>query len=232
MRVRKSEIFSGNKNGGYSANADGLDRVRDGTVGGETLGEIEGNLDDCINGCPPFQVLMEGRVVADSCMNLTEGNFFKKRSVRFTPMVCACKFLKSIRENLLAIDHHDVEFVQRRKEVVSRKSKSVSEVVDRIVMRCEEEQLGAFLVAANLSSNVVRQSGSHSDYITDILWKKFVAPSGQAGRPVEKAIPRTVVGYILDVPQGVWPPVVQGEGLHNDQRPQFVQRHIANEGSA
>ena len=191
--------FTGNKNGGYSANADGLDRVRDGTVGGETLAELEGNLDDCINGGPPFQVLMEGRVVADSCMNLTEGNIFKKRSVRFTPMVCACKFLKSIRENLLTVDHHEVEFVQRGREVVSRKPHSVNEVVDRIVMRCEEEQLGAFLVAANLFSNIVRQSGSHSDYITDILWRKFVAPRGQAGRPVEKAIPRTLLSYILDV---------------------------------
>ena len=123
---------------------------------------------------------MEGRVVADSCMNLTEGNIFKK-SVRFTPMVCACKFLESIRQNLLTVDHHEVEFVQRGTEVVRRESKSVNEVVDRIVMRCEDEQLGAFLVAANLSSHAVRQSSSHSDDITDVLWRKFVAPSGQAG---------------------------------------------------
>ena len=191
--------FTGDKNGGYPANAYGLDRVRDGTVGGENLGEFEGNLDDCINGGPPFQILMEGRIVADSCMNLTEGNIFKKRSVRFTPMVCACKFLESIRENLLTVDHHEVEFVQRGREVVRREPESVNEVVDRIVMRCEDEQLGAFLVAANLSSHVVRQSSSHSDDITDVLWRKFVAPSDQAGRPVEKAIPRTVVGYILDV---------------------------------
>ena len=91
--------FTGNKNGGYTTNADGLDRVRDGTVGGETLGEIEGNLDDCINGGPPLQVLMEGRVVADFCVNLTSGNIFKKGSVRFTPMVCACKFWKSKGES-------------------------------------------------------------------------------------------------------------------------------------
>ena len=153
-------------------------------------------MDGSTMGGPPVQVLMEGRVVADSC---TEGNIFKKRSVRFTPMLCACKFLKSIRENLLTIDHQEVKFVQRGREVVSRKAKSVNEVVDRVVMRCEEEQLGAFLVAANLSSNIVRQSGSHSDYITDVLWRKFVAPSDQAGRPVEEAIPRTVVEYILDV---------------------------------
>ena len=179
----KVRNFTGNKNGGYSTNADGLDRVRDGTVGGETLGEIEGNLDDCINGGPPLQFLMEGRVVADYCVNLTKGNIFKKRSVRFTPMVCACKFWKSSRENLLTVDHYEVEFVQRGREVVRRESQSVNEVVDRIVVRCEDEQLGAFLVAANLSSHVVRQSSSHSDDITDIIWRKFVAPSGQARRP-------------------------------------------------
>ena len=33
-------------------------------------------------------------------------------------------------------------------------------------------------------------------------------------------------------PQGVWSPVVPGEGLHNDQKPRFVQRRIVNEGSA
>ena len=142
---------------------------------------------------------MEGRVVTDSCVNLTEGDIFKKRSVRFTPMICACKFLESIRENLLPVDHHKVEFVQRRREVVRRESKSVNEVVDRIVMRCEDEQLGAFLIAAHLSSHVVRQSSSHLDDITDVIWRKFVAPSGQAGRPVEKAIPRAMVGLILDV---------------------------------
>ena len=142
---------------------------------------------------------MEGRVVADFRVNLTKGNIFKQRSVRFTPMVCACKFWKSSREKLLTVDHYEVEFVQRGSEVVRRESQSVNEVVDRIVVRCEDEQLGAFLVAANLSSHVIRQSGSHSDDITDIIWRKFVAPSGQAGRPVEKAMPRTVVGYILDV---------------------------------
>ena len=161
---------------------------------------------------------MEGRVVADSCMNLTEGNIFKKRSVRFTPMVCACKFLESIRENLLTVDHREVEFVQRGREVVRRESKSVNEVVDRIVMRCENEQLGAFLVAANLSSHVVRQSSSHSDDITDVLWRKFVAQNN--GR------------IHFGCPQGVWFPVGPGEGLHNDQRPRFVQRRIVNEGSA
>ena len=49
-------------------------------------------------------------------MNLTEGNIFEKRSVRFTLMVCACKFLKRIRENLLTIDHHEVEFIQRGRD--------------------------------------------------------------------------------------------------------------------
>ena len=147
-------------------------------------------------------------------------------------MVCACRFLKRIRENLLTIDHHEVEFIQRGREVVSRESKSVNEVVDSIVMRCEEEQLGAFLVAANLSSHVVRQSGCHSDDITDVLWRKFVAPSGQAGRPVEKAIPRTVVGYILDVHRAFGLQLFRERVFIYDQRPRFVQRRIVNEGSA
>ena len=72
------------------------------------------------SGGPPLQVLMEGRVVADFCVNLTKGDIFKKRSVRFTPMVCACKFWKSSRENLLTVDHYEVEFVQRGREVVRR----------------------------------------------------------------------------------------------------------------
>jgi len=62
---------------------------------------------------------MEGRV-ADFSMNLTEGNIFEKRNIRFTFMVCACKFLKRIRKNLLTIDHHEVEFIQKGREIVSR----------------------------------------------------------------------------------------------------------------
>ena len=104
-------------------------------------------------------------------------------------MVCACKFWKSSGENLLTVDHNEVEFVQRGREVVRREPQSVKEVVNRIIVRCEDEQLGAFLVAANLSSDIVRQSSSHSDDSTDIIGRKFVAPSGQAGRPVEEAIP-------------------------------------------
>jgi len=90
---------------------------------------------------------------------------------------------------LLTVDHNEVEFVQRGREVVRRKSHSVKDVVDRIVVRCKDEQLGAFLVTANLSSYVVRQSSSHSDDVTDIIWRKFVAPRSQAGRPVEKTAP-------------------------------------------
>ena len=185
----KIRNLTGNKDGGYTTNADGLDRVGDGTVGRETLGEVESNLDDSINGGHPFQVLMKGRVVADFSMNLTEGNIFEKRSIRFTPMVCACKFVKRIRENLLFVDHNKVEFVQGGREVVRRESHSVKNVVDRIVVRCEDEQLGAFLVAANLTSHIVGQSRSHAEDIGDIIWRKFVAPRGQAGRPVEEAVP-------------------------------------------
>ena len=185
----KVRNLAGNKNGGYTTYADGLDRVRDGTVGGETFGEIQGNLDDCIDGGPPLQILMEGSVVADFGVNLTEGNIFKKRSVLFTFVVRACKFCESGRQNLLTVDHNKVEFVQRGREVVRRKSHSVKDVVDRIVVRCKDEQLGAFLVTANLSSYVVRQSSSHSDDITDIIWRKFVAPRSQAGRPVEETVP-------------------------------------------
>ena len=90
---------------------------------------------------------------------------------------------------MLLVDHYEVEFVQRGREVVRRKSHSVKDVVDRIVVRCEDEQLGAFLVAANLPSHIERQSSSHSDDITNIIWGKFVAPRGQAGRPVKKAVP-------------------------------------------
>ena len=108
------------------------------------------------------------------CVNLTKGNIFKKRSVLFVPMVSTCKFWKNSRENLRTVDHYEVEFVQRGWEVVRRESQSVKEVVDRIVVRCEDEQLGAFLVAANLSSHIIRQSSSHPDDITDIIWRKFV----------------------------------------------------------
>ena len=132
---------------------------------------------------------MEGRVVADFCVDLTEGNIFKVRSVRFTLVVRACKFVKRVRENLLFVDHNKVEFVQGGRKVVRREAHSVKEVVDRIVVWCEDEQLGAFLVAANLPSNIVGQSRGHTDDIGDIIRRKFVAPSGQAGRPVEKTVP-------------------------------------------
>ena len=174
----KVRNLRGNKDGGYTTNADGLDRVGDGTVGRETLGEVESNLGDSINGGPPLQILMESRVVADFCVNLTKGNIFKKGSVLFALMVCACKFCKSGRKDLLLVDHYEVEFVQGGREVVRRKSHSVKDVVDRIVVRCEDEQLGAFLVAANLTSHIVGQSRSHSEDIGDIIWRKFVAPRG------------------------------------------------------
>ena len=185
----KVRNLTGNKDGGYTTNADGLDRVGDGTVGGETLEEVEGNLDNCLNGGPPLQILMENRVVADFCVDLTERNIFKMRSVLFAFVVCACEFGESGGKNLLLVDHYEVKFVQGGRKVVRREAHSVKEVVDRIVVWCEDEQLGAFLVAANLPSHIVGQSRSHSDDIGDIIRRKFVAPSGQAGRPVEKTVP-------------------------------------------
>ena len=38
--------FTGDKDGGDTTNADGLDRVGDGAVGRETLGKIKGDLDN------------------------------------------------------------------------------------------------------------------------------------------------------------------------------------------
>ena len=46
--------LTGNKDGGYTTNADGLDRVGDGTVGGETFGEVESDLDNGLNGGHTF----------------------------------------------------------------------------------------------------------------------------------------------------------------------------------
>ena len=170
-----------------------LDRVRDGTVGGETLGEIEGNLDDCINGGLPLQVLMEGRVVADFCVNLTKGNIFK-RSVRFTPMVCACKFWKSSRENLLTVDHYEVEFVQRGREIVRREG-------GRRPHRCAVwgwaawSFLGCGEPVEPRSKTEQQPLGWHyRHHLEEVCCSQ--RPSGDT---VEKAIPRTVVGYILDV---------------------------------
>ena len=52
------------------------------------FGEFESNLDDCIDGGPPFQVLKEGGVVADSCMNLTEGNFQEEECTFYLCGLC------------------------------------------------------------------------------------------------------------------------------------------------
>ena len=99
--------------------------------------------------------MLEGKVVADSGVDLAEGNIFKTRNVGFTLMICTCKFLQCIGENLLAIDHHKVEFIQRRRKVVSRESQCVNKVINSVVVRCEEEKLGALLVAAYLASHIV-----------------------------------------------------------------------------
>ena len=172
----KVRDFTGDKDGGNTTNADGLDRVGDGAVGGETLGKVKGDLDNCFNGGPPRQILMESRIVADFCVDLTEGNIFKMRSVRFASVICACKFCESSGKNLLLVDHNEVEFVQGGRKVVGREANSIEDIVNCIVVWCENEQLGAFLIAADLPSHVVGQSRSHLDDIGDIIWRKFVAP--------------------------------------------------------
>ena len=170
----KVRDFTGNKDGGDTTNADGLDRVEDGAVGGETLGEVEGDLDNCFNGSPPLQILMESLVVADFCVDLTEGNIFKMRSVLFAFVVCACKFCESGGKKLLLVDHNEVEFVQGGRKVVRREAHSIEDIVDRIVVWCEDEQLGAFLIAADLPSHIVGQSRSHLDDINNIIdqWRR------------------------------------------------------------
>ena len=62
--------FTGDEDGGNPTNADSLDRVGDGAVGGETLGKVKGDLDNCFNGGPPLQFLMESGIVADFGVDL------------------------------------------------------------------------------------------------------------------------------------------------------------------
>ena len=78
-------------------------------------------------------------------MDLTEGNVFKMRSVRFASVICACKFCESSGKNLLLVDHNEVEFVQGGRKVVGREANSIEDIVNRIVVWCENEQLGTFL---------------------------------------------------------------------------------------
>ena len=168
--------FTGDKDGGYPTNADSLDCVGNSAVGGETLGKVKGDLDNCFNGGPPLQVLMEGGVVADFGVDLVEGNVFQERSVRFAFVICACEFCESGGEKLLFVDHNEVKFVQRRRKVVRREAHSIKEIINRVVVRCEDEQLGAFLVAANLPGHVVGQSRSHLNDSCDVIWRESVAP--------------------------------------------------------
>ena len=91
-------------------------------------------------------------------MDLVESNVFLERSVRFAFVICACKFCESSGEKLLLVDHNEVKFVQRRRKVVGREANSIKEIINCIVVRCEDEQLGAFLIAANLPGHVVSQS--------------------------------------------------------------------------
>ena len=91
---------------------------------------------------------------------------------------------------------------------VRREPQNINDGVDRVVMWCPDEQLG-FL---GCGEPVVRQSSSHSNDITDVFKRKFVVPSGRE---------TSGEGFQFG----------QGEGLHNDERPRFVQRRIVNEGS-
>ena len=79
------------------------------------------------------------------------------------------------------------------------KANGINDIFDRIVVWSEDEQLGAFLIAADLSSHVERERRSHFEDSDHIVWRKSVAPLRQAGRPMEKTIPRTIVGNVLEV---------------------------------
>ena len=157
----KVRDFTGDEDGGNLINADSLDCVRDGAVGGETLGKVKDDLNNCFNGGPPLQFLMESRIVADFGVDLTESNVLKVRSVRFAFVICVCKFCESGGEK----DHNEAKFVQRERKIVGREANSIED----IVVRCEDEQLGAFLIAADLQSHVAGQSRSHLDDIGDVI---------------------------------------------------------------
>ena len=130
--------FTGDEDGGNSINADSLDRVGDGAAGGETLGKVKSDLDNCLNGGPSLQFLMESGIVADFGVDLVESNVFLERSARFAFVICACKFCESSGEKLLLVDHNEVKFVQRRRKVVGREANSIKDIINSIVVLCED----------------------------------------------------------------------------------------------
>ena len=114
---------------------------------------------------------MESRIVADFGVDLAESNVLKVRSVRFAFVICVCKFCENGGVKLLLVDHNEVKFVQGGK-VVGREANSIEDIINCIVVRCEDEHRGAFFIAADLPDHVVR---SHLDDTGDVIWRKFVA---------------------------------------------------------
>ena len=158
--------FTGDEDGGNPTNADSLDRVGDGAVGGETLRKSQERSGQLFQW---LQFLMESGIVADFGVDLTESNVLKVRSVRFAFVICACKFCESSGEKLLLVDHNEVKFAQGGRKVVKREANTIEDIINCIVVRCEDEQLGAFLNAADLPGHVVGQSRSHLDDIDDVI---------------------------------------------------------------
>ena len=118
---------------------------------------------------------MEGGVVADFGVDLVEGNVFQERSVRFAFVICACEFCESGGEKLLFVDHNEVKFVQRRRKVVRKEAHSIKEIINRVVVRCEDEQLGA-LGCGELAGPRSRT-------------ESMIVVTSSGGRPVEKTVP-------------------------------------------
>ena len=125
---------------GDPSNADGLNSVGD----------------NSFDSSPPLQILVESWVVGDFGVDLLEGNIFKMRSELFACVIRACKFGDCGGKKLLLVNHNEVEFVQWGRKVVRREANGIKDIFDRIVVWSKDEQLGAFLIAADLSSHVER----------------------------------------------------------------------------
>ena len=85
LRVRATKLRAWT-----SFNADGLDSVGDGAVGGEAFWKVESDLDNSFDSSPPLQILVESWVVGDFGVDLLEGNIFKMRSELFACVGRSC----------------------------------------------------------------------------------------------------------------------------------------------
>ena len=99
---------------GDPSNADGLNSVGDGAVGGETFWKVESDLDNSFDSSPPLQILVESWVIGDFGVDLLEGNIFKMRSELFACVIRAFKFGDCGGKKLLLVNlnHNEVKFVQ------------------------------------------------------------------------------------------------------------------------